>query len=1236
MNWNSISRDELLRWSSDAFNSDGTLPELVSRLIIETGSGVLFVDAPSGTGVSTGGFDLIVEATDDSLYVPSGTSVWETSVQTGAHGKAEKDFDKRTAGPRDLPTQEVHYRAVSSQPWTKRKDFDLHDDEGLWKSVRGLNVDALVTWLSIAPGTTAWMRATMGISTSGSTHWSTWWSRWIKSTSIPLNSAVVLAGRGDLVQRISELSKSNGITSFGGEELSWNAALAVFCASARAALDEDPLALLPSRLVIFDDEGAFLEAVSSGRPVVALIPEASWVERLPEQADAHIFVHTHPAHLAALNIPAIDSEEAARALERQGAPFVRAYELGHLARRDILTLRRELATQPALHTPAWAKRELTVQERRIALLPRWNYDFDGDRTFAAALLVERPEDVSELWTRLLRAEGHPTAAFGAFHYLVSPTDTWRLVSHALTVEDLAKFETLAIDALYTPNPLAAMEVGERLKAQLEGVVPVHSGDIASGIGTVLALMGSDDTDGLVTDMPSVAERVVHASLFPAGTPVPLQDLTGRPIRLSLFAEAAPDSTLDYIDQIAASTPANEIFTDSKEKGHVTFGPASPHLELLRALLVLSWSTDHLSRVVSILLRLHELDPGGTWANRPQSALRDALSPASWNTSVAWSQRLDVVRNELASDGSNTWATFADFVRDDGFQISEPGPIYRKWGPRVNPDTMADVVRRRGELMAVLVGSLESAPQARTAVELLQYVDEHGRQLVIDRVRTLQSEWDDSEKAGLYEELRDLIAHHTEFADAHWAMTASEIAPLSALLEELVPTDLRLKYAWLFKPGMTSLIDFPRNGNWEEHAAELQRRRLTALQEIESAFGFDSMVEFIAGLPDLSTATWALDSGPNAISESQLLSLINFGSPRREVAMSYLARHSYVDPGMPRRMLEAGLDLDLGIRAHILQFVRPIADVLSLLEQESEDVADAYWSAFSPWGVTLEPAVVERVVLTLTERDQAGLAVTTLDVHGEGVNSAVIDTVLSALLEGKIGAVQAEATGVEHLLTRYADEPENLNRATQLEWAFLPALSDSRQLAIHRAMASRAETFVEVAGLRFSEDSQQNSRAWRVLHSWSAVPGAQADGAIDESKLQSWFDEVEAAIEDWDAKRRSIVWGIVGEMLAKTLNDPSDGIWPPLGARAVVNRASNAALDEGIGRGLYNGRGATWRNPTGGGISERHLALTYRDQAAALPPTDRIATILRNLAASYEQNGKREDFQAEARKLGLTF
>ena len=73
---------------------------------------------------------------------------------------------------------------------------------------------------------------------------------------------------------------------------------------------------------------------------------------------------------------------------------------------------------------------------------------------------------------------------------------------------------------------------------------------------------------------------------------------------------------------------------------------------------------------------------------------------------------------------------------------------------------------------------------------------------------------------------------------------------------------------------------------------------------------------------------------------------------------------------------------------------------------------------------------------------------------------------------------------------------------------------------------------------------------------------------------------------------------------------------------------------GFRNSLCNGRGITSRNRTDGGKLERDEASLYRESANHLQNYfPFVADCLRKLVELYEEEGKREDAEAERTKLG---
>jgi len=134
--WPPFTRDDLLH-AAACGGFDMTFPVLVRRLIAETGCGATQLDMPAESGTAARGFDGVVEASGTTTWVPDGTSVWELSVQqSGAQGKADTDYGKRTAGPAGAPATKITFVEVMLTRWTKATTWSAQrTKERRWRRV---------------------------------------------------------------------------------------------------------------------------------------------------------------------------------------------------------------------------------------------------------------------------------------------------------------------------------------------------------------------------------------------------------------------------------------------------------------------------------------------------------------------------------------------------------------------------------------------------------------------------------------------------------------------------------------------------------------------------------------------------------------------------------------------------------------------------------------------------------------------------------------------------------------------------------------------------------------------------------------------------------------------------------------------------------------------------------------------------------------------------------------------
>src|SRR5712691_3651439 len=94
-----ITATDLNQWA-DRRDSQGKMPEVLTRLIRAATGMAAILCFPSDESVQLSGWDGVCEITHGTEHIPSGSSGWEIGTQrNGITGKANDDYEKRTAKP---------------------------------------------------------------------------------------------------------------------------------------------------------------------------------------------------------------------------------------------------------------------------------------------------------------------------------------------------------------------------------------------------------------------------------------------------------------------------------------------------------------------------------------------------------------------------------------------------------------------------------------------------------------------------------------------------------------------------------------------------------------------------------------------------------------------------------------------------------------------------------------------------------------------------------------------------------------------------------------------------------------------------------------------------------------------------------------------------------------------------------------------------------------------------------
>ncbi len=1253
-----ISRQDLIQWVDSGTGYD--LPGLLRRLVIETADGLELVHFPAGVGATAGGWDGVVRATVGNAFVPEGVSGWELSAEKNSNKKAEDDYAKRLSAPDGSATADATFVQVICRPWTKAEAFGVqHTSEGRWKEVRGYNVESLETWLEHAPAITIWLAEQLRRPVSGVRTAEQWWHDWLDSTRLPLKGSVVLAGRESASENLRQRVGAPGTTTLGGdvrlEEVH------AFVAATFLDLPEDEL---PRAVLFLSDSEDARKLLSRPGALAVVAPHAALAREISASGH-HVIVPTPGSDRADITIPAVSSRLAAEALEAQGLSHRDAREYGALARRSLLALRRRVALKPSLHEPSWAGPGADTVRRRVLLANTWNQTKPGDREALETLIGQQYSAIEDALRALASGPDDPMVAIvDERWHVVSPMDAWLLLGPQLSTSDLEAFRQHALAVLLEPDPLANISDEDRWRASIDGVQRRFSGDLIRGAASALALLGAVDDVVRVAGGQSggsVAGSVVWELLDTANKDATASTWIRLAPHLPLLAEATPSVFLDHLrTAIATEAPfSNAVFAD-KERGRFGSPAPSPHTHVLWALETLVWSPDHFDAAVSVLAQLAELDPGGEWSNRPAASLANIFCPWHPNTSADLDQRLTTIERLRRQHPNVAWTLLLSMLPNShGFQMVHQGPVYRDWKSAEPVVLRSDYIRVVEDVAGALLQDVgESADRWRQIIKELNDLPPKFREQARNQLADLASRaaFDETEREAVWSELRDFIAHHREYSDAHWALPSSEVNALEAVSEALAPTSSLHRHAWLFDDGMITLGDVQRRDNYEEYEREVSARRTTAVAEILDEEGLDGLLRFATECSVPGQVGAALERAAGGDHEEALVDLLESPDPTMSnLAFGYFAH----------RFTSAGWDwLDAFIRQHhsrspavlsrLLRAAWDPKEAASRADTLGGDVAGEFWANFSYFGLGQDFDEVTRLSARLVEFGRPAAALDLLALYGrrQGPDLAYAEAVMSAF-ESLIDhpddqeLQQLSQYDVDTLLKILAANRQELGveRAVRVEWYFLPMLGHEPDAqTLHHTLAEDPKFFVDILSMAFRprtpdepEESSERDKgaaenAFRLLHSWSICPATDDHGDVLLDRLRDWVSRARSLLAERD--RTEIGDGQIGQALASAPADP-DGSWPCESVRTLLEELQNDRIDRGFEIRVFNNRGATSRSLEEGGQQEWKLAEGYRARAEQFVTRwPRTAAIFRRLAETYEADARQEDAKAERRNRGL--
>lgn len=1232
------------------------LGHLLRRLIRADNDQVYRLDMRSGEGAGIEGYDGIVEAGRSTPLVPEGLSVWELGSGGDPRKKANSDYRSRTDNPLDVERSAATFVFVTLRRWDEKVEWATKKRaEGIWRDVLAFDADDLEQALDEAPNVHYWISERLGLSASDVQTLEGWWGRFSAVYQPLLTPQMVLAGREDAAAALLRLLARDVGKTFV-RAASVDDGLAFVAATVFAAEAETSQALLSKALLVYDAHS--LRKLDQTSSLLMLLP---YDEELRRQADLvrshHVVCIVTDEGDADLVLPAIPHVPFEALLVESGVSTDEAQRLSRAAHKSLVALRR-VATPGSPQPENWSKELAERSIRRAWLAGSWNSARSADRDVLERVTGLAYDGLDDSLRRIA-AEPDPLFTVVGTSWAATPRlDAWPTARFTVSEADLQALEASVQTVLSAVDPRLDMPLEERWTAALHGKMLVHSSDLRAGLARTLALLGARGDDvrldsgrtGRLWAGVATGQLLFRANADATGQLWhSLQDVA------PLLAEAAPDVFLRALREACTGDDpiARSFFQDSKETNGL--GISSPHTGFLWALEGLAWSPAYLALVVDVLALLCELDPGGRLSNRPLASLESIFRPWLPQTTASAKSRMRILEGLSERHPEVAWDVMISMLPEShAVGMHSHRPEFRSWPEGETKVTGEEYRATVAEISSRLVDAAASdGTHWRQLVSEFDRLSPDAQGRAVSALRELDPlALGEETSEELWSVAMQFVRRHRQFPDAEWSLPETTLQELEAAVSQLRPRAPLRASSWLFEGWMPD-IGVPRGDDVRAYDAEVLRLRQQAVRAALKLEGLDAVRDFASAVELPWAVGQALGPLGDEETDATVVELLGDENPKlRQFADAYVGTRAADDDGWVMARLGTAVGRP-DIQARLLLRVSNLREAWAQAENLGSAVDEIYWAEFSPYGRGADFPELSDAASRLIDHGRAAMALDLLSMYvkpdADSLDLSVVQSALDAFGNRRDDPDlrQVSDYDISRLLGVLRDRGISDDVVARYEWKFLPLLArEGRLTSLERTIASNPREFVNLVELvyrpassrgeepepRSEERSAVAGQAWRLLHEWHTVPGTTESGSVDRDRLFAWLSEARALLEASD--RQEVGELQIGEVLAHAPSD-ADGVFPAAAVRDALEDAPDDRLGRGFAIGVYNKRGVTSRGLTEGGEKEYQLARQFHDWATAVSDTHpRTAAILRSIADSYMDEGRRNDEEARRYLEGL--
>lgn len=816
--------------------------------------------------------------------------------------------------------------------------------------------------------------------------------------------------------------------------------------------------------------------------------------------------------------------------------------------------------------------------------------------------------------------------------------SWNDFGSRIFDDHLDTLKAVTLEVLRLDDPSFELPGEERYAAAIHGKVLPHSGVLREGLAETLALVGSRDASltNCSRGKADTTALLTLRELFEESDWVRWGSLNSL---LPLLSEASPGEFLTAVENAIAATPSPFDSLFEQEDAGV-FG-RNYITGLLWALEGIAWEEAHLSRTAVVLAEIAAHDPGGNWANRPVNSLTDIFLPWLPHTLASVKKRQAALKTICTEQPVVGWKLLESLLPNQ--HLTTSGIHKPKWRETIPDDWENGVTNgeywEQSRFCAELIVEQAGYDICKLASLIGKY--DHLPSPASQSLRNkLTSEYcvnlSEDERMPIWTALCKLIAHHRRFSEAEWSLGDECLLLMEEIAEQLAPNSPSLYHKRLFSEADRYLYE--GDGDWKEEYERLFEIRKAAVGDVLAEGGLPTVLEFASEVSNSHLVGEVLADFDQIEFDAVLLpDLLDMTDHKHWLFVSaYAWRRRYMGGWKWFDDVDkAGWSPhQIALLLCALPFEKKAWDRAVKLLGENED---EYWKNTNV-NTYQTGDDIEYALRKLIEFGRPNAAIEGLSrdlFQKKEINPVVACDALLGLVQSEEPLGQIDSFHITEIIKALQQNAAtDQDRLFHVEWAYVTLLdrySDVSPITLENRLASDPSFFCELIQLIYrakgselvKEPSEKRrniaTNAYRLLSAWTVVPGVQADAKFDPDAFTAWLSSVEEIVKA--SGHYDVAMIQLGDVLVNAPEGP-DGLWVHPVIAEAMNDRTRASLRDGYGTGIRNSRGVHTVDPEA--KPERALAEKYRNRADEVENAgyQRLATTLRDVAASYDRDAER--------------